>query len=47
MSSEQQSGPLADEDIYALREWIAETATSFVLYGVYATLSLLAIYFLM
>ncbi|KAE9397857.1 hypothetical protein BT96DRAFT_940619 [Gymnopus androsaceus JB14] len=26
MSSEQQSGPLSDADLYALKEWIAETA---------------------
>ncbi|KAF8832729.1 hypothetical protein HHX47_DHR1002037 [Lentinula edodes] len=26
MASQQQSGPLSDADIYALQEWIAETA---------------------
>ncbi|KAF9075619.1 hypothetical protein BDP27DRAFT_1415392 [Rhodocollybia butyracea] len=47
MSSEQQSGPLADADLYALKEWIAETAVGFLLYGIYATFSLIAIYFLL
>ncbi|KAF5346169.1 hypothetical protein D9758_009925 [Tetrapyrgos nigripes] len=45
-SDQQQSGPLADADIYALTEWIAETATGFVLYGIYVTFSLFAIYLL-
>ncbi|KAJ3887317.1 hypothetical protein GG344DRAFT_68916 [Lentinula edodes] len=47
MASQQQSGPLSDADIYALQEWIAETAVGFCLYGIYATFSFIAIYFLL
>ena len=47
MSSEQQSGPLSDADLYALKEWIAETAVSFLLYGIYATFTLIAMYFIL
>ncbi|KAF9075617.1 hypothetical protein BDP27DRAFT_1415389 [Rhodocollybia butyracea] len=47
MSSEQHSGPLSDADLYALKEWIAETAVSFLLCGIYATFSLITIYFLL
>ncbi|KAE9404185.1 hypothetical protein BT96DRAFT_989667 [Gymnopus androsaceus JB14] len=47
MSSEQQSGPLSDADLYALKEWVAETAVSFLLYGIYATFTLIAMYFIL
>ncbi|KAF5343458.1 hypothetical protein D9758_011845 [Tetrapyrgos nigripes] len=47
MSDQEQSGPLSDEDLAILKEWIIQTAVEFLLYGVYATLSLIALYFLL
>ncbi|THV00490.1 hypothetical protein K435DRAFT_657077 [Dendrothele bispora CBS 962.96] len=38
------SGPLADSDLYIIKEWIIQTAVSFLIYGIYATFSLIAIY---
>jgi len=47
MSDQETSGPLSDEDLAILKEWIIQTAVEFLLYGVYATLSLIALYFLL
>ncbi|THU79709.1 hypothetical protein K435DRAFT_942361 [Dendrothele bispora CBS 962.96] len=47
MSDQETSGPLSDEDLAILKEWIIQTAVEFLLYGVYATISLIALYFLL
>ncbi|KAK7466174.1 hypothetical protein VKT23_004894 [Stygiomarasmius scandens] len=44
MSASQQSLPLSDPDVSVLKDWIAETALSFLLCGVYLTLSTTTIY---
>ncbi|KAF9257451.1 hypothetical protein L218DRAFT_1006154 [Marasmius fiardii PR-910] len=43
-SQAQQSGPLADQDIADLKAEMVETAVGFVLYGVYATFSIITVY---
>jgi len=39
----QESRPLSDSDLLILREWIAERAVGYLLFGVHISLSVLAI----
>lgn len=45
-SSEQQSG-LVEADLYNLKVWVVQTGVIFLLYGIYATFTLIAIYFIL
>ncbi|KAJ7592240.1 hypothetical protein C8J56DRAFT_1131770 [Mycena floridula] len=44
MSEAMQSGPLADSDIFSLKEILIEIAVEFVLYGIYSLLVLIVLY---
>ncbi|THV03353.1 hypothetical protein K435DRAFT_962517 [Dendrothele bispora CBS 962.96] len=44
---QQKSQPLSDSDLYIVRIWILQTAVGFLLYGVYATLSIIGLFLLM
>ncbi|KAJ7595356.1 hypothetical protein C8J56DRAFT_883576 [Mycena floridula] len=46
MSSTQQSGPLADADIYVLKEFLILTAVPWLVHGIYTTLVVIALYVL-
>lgn len=46
-SLKRQSGPLAEADLYGLKVWFVQTGVSFLLYGIYATFTLIAIYFIL
>ncbi|KAJ7592224.1 hypothetical protein C8J56DRAFT_886929 [Mycena floridula] len=44
MSEAMQPGPLADSDIYFLKEFLIQTAVGFVLYGIYSALVMIVLY---
>ncbi|THV00453.1 hypothetical protein K435DRAFT_854683 [Dendrothele bispora CBS 962.96] len=46
-TTDVQSGPLSDEDLYILKGFIIQAGVGFAVYGVQATFSLIALYFIL